>query len=750
MDLEPDQVYSLDEGSSQKSTNKTNDTAKNYDAIPPVSDSEVKRSTSIPIRPSLPPNNKPRLRFTQECSTNTKGNKLHSFHWVTPTILVIISLCNVEVFEFNDEFASETTSWVPKTPRKSSKNTKRLNQVLTRGQVISQQSEWCHYFSPVSLLILATGALANTMAAYQFAPKIQEFIHLQKFKVDIRGNYKLDKKHIYIRPIYSVIYCIHSDRESNKVTFYCIGQNEVTVPVTIGNIPPFKDFFRINFVDNLVLVHNYPLNHTLVYDIKYRERDSKIITAPICPPAPMCIVSNQSSSSNTNQNEVISKRLVYRDTQVLIPDLIVDRKTGKIFKLAINCDAFNSAILHTPYLVAFYMRREFSRIYLLRTLRQIIENKGDLRHITEIFNRINRALYEHLKLTKKHLEITQAPKTSISTPDIQPQNKRHTAPDMARKRADQYFSVFKSNTKSVKIDKSPQNSSTNSPRSDPDSSNHGFNGIQRPDSPSELVSMSPLSQTMPESSLHPFSASSPTLGNSFAIMSTNYVSPSSYVPSTMNDQGLINEHKNVRSERGLAIITQHEMFTQVFCPLEDTPNFDYKVLVTVLLAYVNSLSVFKIPAESYIHELIINLLIRNKRYYQLHQLIQYRVISDSLPVACQLAYLTSVYPPALQLALDMFLRIGDRVHALEVLFTQGMLSTALKFIMKGWSQIDSQTYVPRFLEEAKETKNSAFFFYVYNFFLQRKEISQENCADYIKYYNETFLNQSENDISQTS
>ena len=57
--------------------------------------------------------------------------------------------------------------------------------------------------------------------------------------------------------------------------------------------------------------------------------------------------------------------------------------------------------------------------------------------------------------------------------------------------------------------------------------------------------------------------------------------------------------------------------------------------------------------------MVINLLIHNNRFYQLHQFLQYHVIADSVPVACQLLSLEQRYPPAGQLALDMLKRLNS-------------------------------------------------------------------------------------------
>jgi hypothetical protein len=57
-----------------------------------------------------------------------------------------------------------------------------------------------------------------------------------------------------------------------------------------------------------------------------------------------------------------------------------------------------------------------------------------------------------------------------------------------------------------------------------------------------------------------------------------------------------------------------------------------KFVVWVLLEYVRSLTDFHIPVQHYLHELVINSLVQHKAYYQLHQLLQYHVVSDSKPL----------------------------------------------------------------------------------------------------------------------
>ena len=57
-----------------------------------------------------------------------------------------------------------------------------------------------------------------------------------------------------------------------------------------------------------------------------------------------------------------------------------------------------------------------------------------------------------------------------------------------------------------------------------------------------------------------------------------------------------------------------------------------KFIVWVLLEYIRSLTDYHIPVQHYLHELVINSLVQHKAYYQLHQLLQYHVVSDSKPL----------------------------------------------------------------------------------------------------------------------
>jgi len=97
---------------------------------------------------------------------------------------------------------------------------------------------------------------------------------------------------------------------------------------------------------------------------------------------------------------------------------------------------------------------------------------------------------------------------------------------------------------------------------------------------------------------------------------------------------------------------------------------DYQYFVAFAIEYIRSLNFHHIPVQHFMYELVINALVRNRRFYQLHQFLQYHVVSDSIPVACQLLSLEQTYPPAQQLALDMLKRLNSSARIVEVLLSR--------------------------------------------------------------------------------
>eukprot|EP00039_Didymoeca_costata_P020054 m.339883 g.339883 ORF g.339883 m.339883 type:complete len:665 (+) comp19022_c0_seq1:117-2111(+) len=200
------------------------------------------------------------------------------------------------------------------------------------------------------------------------------------------------------------------------------------------------------------------------------------------------------------------------------------------------------------------------------------------------------------------------------------------------------------------------------------------------------------------------------------------------------------------SSRGVVAIDQSDMYTNVFSPLEDKP-IKYKFMVAVLVEYIRSLNQFAIPVEHFLYELVINLLVRHNRHYQLHQFLQYHVVNDSKHVACLLLSLEGTYPPAFQLALDMLKRLATANEDIcDVLISKNLLLPALRFLRGLGPEAVASVSPRRFLEAAESTKDPSLFYTVFTFFEQRNVALRkrpefapgEGCDEYVNHFNRLF------------
>jgi len=169
---------------------------------------------------------------------------------------------------------------------------------------------------------------------------------------------------------------------------------------------------------------------------------------------------------------------------------------------------------------------------------------------------------------------------------------------------------------------------------------------------------------------------------------------------------------SVYRRRGPVIVDQSDMYTHVLSVFVDSKDIPPKRLVAVLIEYIRSLNQQRIPVQHYLYEILINTLVHRNCFYQLHQLLQYHVISDSKPLACLMLSLQSVYPPAHQLALDMLKRLGTaNEEIVEVLLSKDQLLPALRFVRSIGAQ--DTISARKFLEAAANTKDDMTFYSIF-------------------------------------
>lgn len=119
------------------------------------------------------------------------------------------------------------------------------------------------------------------------------------------------------------------------------------------------------------------------------------------------------------------------------------------------------------------------------------------------------------------------------------------------------------------------------------------------------------------------------------------------------------------------------MHNLVFYPLMEDEQWwaaNSKYTIALLVDYIRSLNLVYIPIEQYFYKLLVNALIKTNRIYQLHQYLQYHVLTDSKPLACLLLGLQETYSPSNQLALDMLKRLGTaNEEIVDVLLSKGII-----------------------------------------------------------------------------
>ncbi|XP_066997555.1 regulator of MON1-CCZ1 complex [Anabrus simplex] len=209
------------------------------------------------------------------------------------------------------------------------------------------------------------------------------------------------------------------------------------------------------------------------------------------------------------------------------------------------------------------------------------------------------------------------------------------------------------------------------------------------------------------------------------------------------------------------VIDQADLYTNVFSRYADYKdeenNGGGKFVVWVLLEYIRSLTDYHIPVQHFLHELVINSLVHYKAYYQLHQLLQYHVVSDSKPLACLLLSLENLYPAAHQLALDMLRRLSTaNEEIIEVLLSKQQILPALRFV-RSVGSVD-QVSARKFLEAAKATGDATIFYSVFKFFEQRNQRLKgttafskgEHCELYVKHFQQLFCDTSTNSSPESN
>eukprot|EP01147_Barroeca_monosierra_P000802 gene802-4090_t len=177
-------------------------------------------------------------------------------------------------------------------------------------------------------------------------------------------------------------------------------------------------------------------------------------------------------------------------------------------------------------------------------------------------------------------------------------------------------------------------------------------------------------------------------------------------------------------------ISQTDIYVHLFNKIRDEDCLSSRVFIAVVLEYIRSLNKYEISIEHDIYDLLISILADEGNYYQLHQLLQYHVIDDSKPLACRLLSIKSKYKPALQLAMDMFKRLGDSQDQIfHVLVAENQVISAMHYLRALGSTSAVSQPGSRLLSAVKDTGDTQLFITAFEFFQERSRSVANDFAE---------------------
>jgi len=236
--------------------------------------------------------------------------------------------------------------------------------------------------------------------------------------------------------------------------------------------------------------------------------------------------------------------------------------------------------------------------------------------------------------------------------------------------------------------------------------------------------------------------------------------------------------QSIISPSSFQVVTQSDMFYHVFLPLwagheaESEHNYfllsnarsDHQEkesstshpnewmqmsafnLVTPLAEYIRAICRYKLRVDPCLNHLLFTLLVESGRFSDLHQYLQYHIVTDSLAIAEGLLALSQVYSPFYQTAIDMLYRLHASSRVLQVLLQQGAVTAALRLVSYKSSIFLEQGVSPReFFVTAMEHRNRAAFFTAWLFFQKRNAFlaatgqTVDNYLDVLEHSKEIFL-----------
>ncbi|GMR60023.1 hypothetical protein PMAYCL1PPCAC_30218 [Pristionchus mayeri] len=185
------------------------------------------------------------------------------------------------------------------------------------------------------------------------------------------------------------------------------------------------------------------------------------------------------------------------------------------------------------------------------------------------------------------------------------------------------------------------------------------------------------------------------------------------------------------------LVTQEELQSHVLIPASEREQTESKrYLANAQLAYIRSLRKHGLPIDPYLNDSLVETMVAAGETSRLYQLVNYRTIEDSKPLAFLLLSYEARYPPLFQAGVDMLMRSGTAADEMaEVLLAKGHLVEALRYLDTS-AFSDRPSTAVRILESAP--KSDRPIWHALHNFMQYQRKGKNGLGDHLAAFEEKY------------
>eukprot|EP00002_Diphylleia_rotans_P035870 TRINITY_DN7867_c0_g1_i3.p1 TRINITY_DN7867_c0_g1~~TRINITY_DN7867_c0_g1_i3.p1 ORF type:complete len:665 (-),score=93.41 TRINITY_DN7867_c0_g1_i3:79-2073(-) len=476
-------------------------------------------------------------------------------------------------------------------------STSRPSVKLVRNHPIDVS--WFVYSHESRLLVVGSPPAGKVLHPFHFPPG--SVIKLPRFDLTIEPDSYVQSNEVYITQIYGVLYFIHIDPERRKVSLYQIAREEVKLR-RVFDLPVGHDF-SCSVIDNILIVHSLDSKVSMVFDLK---------SSPDVPMSLPSVITFHSHDRHHNKTGANSPPI---DHGALSPTQSPEVESSNGY----HSPSDSTAKAMTATAPDIYTGDGFfflPNILFDPAKGMIFDVRINLSELSKDLSDKPRMI--HFLLRRAHGKGYALKLLRTAVEHMENLSEIAALFDSINRI---YKTVVAEKLRELAIRHNRQGV-----HSKTDLKLAGLSGMASPSAQEEMY-----------------------FGDGYFDVSEQVtLGLDEAVPWEDGSRGGVRAPRYDTSIDGLIVIDQDDIYKHVFCQLGESKMVEFKPLMAVCVEYIRSLMGHGLKVQHHVYQFLIELLVQNKAFYQLYQFLQYHVITDSLPVACQLLSLESKYRPAAQ------------------------------------------------------------------------------------------------------